>query len=450
MKRLIQDLLDLNSGQPLKANDVLSQPEDQIHILRRQLKEQQLLFKKGDANSKSIVCSLCNQPVVIVGTQQQEYFFKHGYESGDCPIKTTGKYTHEEINRMKYNGAKESYLHISLKSAIASALQGKNSLCENVRKEKRISAQGLAKEWRRPDVQAEYQNMKLAFEIQLSTTFLDVIVERESFYQSENIFMLWVFYNFSESGSRFTEKDIYYANNRNAYAINDTTKARSLELGELVLLCHYQEPYLSGRNIEDHWKSKEVTLGSLTFDTTTHRVYYFDYDTAVSKLKAELQDSALSNRLTKYWEHRLNLSDSERYEEDQKYFAQLKSEGLIPKSQINQSSFPEELRQILNALFCAKKGEMFAYRYDKWIQVANQVLEYHHQFAGIFIQALKVYGLMDEVLSSDRRGTFQAKRQRVAKGVKDNDPLFTQNLEYRQLFTTLFPELIEHTQENEP
>ena len=206
MKRLIHDLLNINTGESLDAETILQQPEAQIHKLRRLLKEQQLHFKKDNHSPISIVCALCHQPVIIVGNRNHEYFFKHGYESGDCPIKTSGQYSQDEIKRLKYNGAKESLRHIELKSAISSALQARNSKCTNVIEEKRIASSGLSTSWRKPDVIASCDEKTIAFEIQLSTTFLDVIVEREEFYQSEKIFMLWVFDNFTEGGARFTEK----------------------------------------------------------------------------------------------------------------------------------------------------------------------------------------------------------------------------------------------------
>nr|VFK12444.1 MAG: hypothetical protein BECKLPF1236B_GA0070989_103519 [Candidatus Kentron sp. LPFa] len=443
MKRLIEDLIDLKTGEQLSAGDILNQAEDKIHLLRRELKEAQLSLKKGDDSLTSIACALCYQPVVIVGTQQQEYFFKHGYESGDCPIKTLGKYSQEEINRMKYNGAKESIRHIDLKSAISSALQGKNSACTDVQQERRITSRGLSKNWRKPDVQARCEEKQLAFELQLSTTFLDVIVEREKFYQSEKIFMLWVFDGFTESGSRFTEKDIYYPNNRNAYAITDETRQRSRERRELVLMCHYQKPLIDSGAIVKQWMTREVTLSDLTFDKSTWRAYYFDYEKEEAQLAKQLKQQEPES-FEEYWEVRQSLSDSERHERDKHYFVRLKAEGLIPDSYTDEISFPLELEQILNDLFCVKKGKMFAYKYSKWIQLANQVLEYRPHFARIFVEALRTYGFHKEIIDSDKKGVFRGKYDRIIKGSKNGDPEYEQNLEFRPLFKRLFLELYTH------
>ena len=105
-------------------------------------------------------------------------------------------------------------------------------------------------------------------------------------------------------------------------------------------------------------------------------------------------------------------------------------------------SFPNELAHILNALYSLKKGTMFAHKYKKWIQLANQVLTYHTQFSGIFIKALTTYGLFEQVSLEDRNRTFRSKLEKVKMGVKHDDPDFVQNLQFRPLFKVLFPELM--------
>ena len=51
-------------------------------------------------------------------------------------------------------------------------------------------------EWKKPDISASYKNINIVFEIQLSTTFLSVIVDREYFYKDNQTYILWVFKNF--------------------------------------------------------------------------------------------------------------------------------------------------------------------------------------------------------------------------------------------------------------
>jgi hypothetical protein len=49
------------------------------------------------------------------------------------------------------------------------------------------------KQWRRPDVSSLYKKQLVVFEGQLSTTFLNVIIDRKIFYQDNNACLLWIF-----------------------------------------------------------------------------------------------------------------------------------------------------------------------------------------------------------------------------------------------------------------
>ena len=46
-------------------------------------------------------------------------------------------------------------------------------------------------EWRRPDVRAVFEGIPVAFEIQLSTTYINVIAQRREFYRREGGLLFW-------------------------------------------------------------------------------------------------------------------------------------------------------------------------------------------------------------------------------------------------------------------
>ena len=52
--------------------------------------------------------------------------------------------------------------------------------------------------WRKPDVIAKYNNLNIVFELQLSTTFISVVVQRDIFYRLNDYFIIWVF-NFDDN-----------------------------------------------------------------------------------------------------------------------------------------------------------------------------------------------------------------------------------------------------------
>ncbi|MDH8399264.1 hypothetical protein QIG82_27740, partial [Klebsiella pneumoniae] len=56
---------------------------------------------------------------------------------------------------------------------------------ESIVQETRWRATSDPKTWRQPDVQAAREGQRFAFEVQLSTTFLGVVVERRIFYREE-------------------------------------------------------------------------------------------------------------------------------------------------------------------------------------------------------------------------------------------------------------------------
>jgi len=81
MQRSINDLLKIESGQELKAADILSQTEENIFKLRRQLKE---CCKR---NEEYLVCGLCYQPIYLAGTPQGEFFSNTDTNVAIVPLK---------------------------------------------------------------------------------------------------------------------------------------------------------------------------------------------------------------------------------------------------------------------------------------------------------------------------------------------------------------------------
>ncbi len=426
MQRKIQKLLNLEDGNEISADDILTLPEPKIFELRRKLTE---CYKN---NEDYIVCNFCYQPIYIAGTINREFFFKHRHEKGDCPIKTKGKYSQEEINRMKYNGVKESRNHKELKDYIYNCLIS-DSRFSSVRKEETIKSAGLQKGWKRPDVSSIYCDKELVFEIQLSTTYLNVIVDRESFYCNESIFILWVFNQFNIH--RFTEKDIYYANKCNAFVIDDETKAESKQQGELIFCCYYKFPYISDGEIQYKWNKQLVTFDELYFDYKTFKVYYFDFYQEEKKIKQELlvkdfEQFWLLTRTDCDWEKRSLL-----YSEFCNKFS---------NNEIYLDGFYEPLERILDALYSVKFGKMIGYKFQNFISLANNILEYRKEFTKVFLWGLAVYKRQEEVLNSDKKGKFRQKVDRYKDGIKNSDPAYKQEKKYDVLFSILFPELKEH------
>lgn len=243
MEYTINEVFDIKEEQIYQANEFLSKSEHELMHWRRALEESILMGKPR------LICPYCHQMLKLCGRKCQRgvvSYFSHLYDSEDCLIKTTTQLTKEEIEIRKYGKVNESKRHQELKHLIADVLQDEKSRemgIDGVQIEKRIDSQLPYMNWRRPDVQAQYKGMNIVFELQLSTTFLSVVVDRDIFYRLNGYFIVWVF-NFDDNKEyvnlhNMMCKDIYYANKRNVFILDKKAQELSRERGELVLCCQW-------------------------------------------------------------------------------------------------------------------------------------------------------------------------------------------------------------------
>lgn len=290
-ERTIKEVMNLDTGELIYADDFFLQDENIIWKYRELCQE--AIKKRRDP---FLVCSTCGQLVQISGgrgERKKVTYFKHLKDSKDCPIKTDSNSSKEDILRGKYNGQKEGKEHIETKRLIASFLELNKSTKGEISRydlEKIIKGNRDFLEWRKPDITSLFKDKTLVFEIQLSTTFLDVICERQYFYKEKQMFILWVFRKFEieEDKQRFTQKDVFYSNNRNAFILNDEAIRLSEEHKDLYLLCQYQEPIVRGERLIYEWREKYVCLNELIFDEITYKVYYYDVDKAEQKIRQNI------------------------------------------------------------------------------------------------------------------------------------------------------------------
>lgn len=249
-------------------------------------------FEVEKANIKGdplYVCSYCMSPLGVRGMKipTEGYFFAHPpNDKIDCPQKMTRNIGIDEINRVKYNGVKEGKDHKRLKQSIYEVLEVTKDI-EELQLEKRVTHNG---NWRQPDIQANYKEYKIAFELQLSTTFLTVIVERTCFYNENKRFLLWIFDSFSENHDEqaFMQRDIFYNNNNNVYVYDAVAESLSKSEGELWLHCHYIVYSLVDWKIQQEWKSEYITLDKIQFNPQTMDLWYYDSEGQLDQLKNEI------------------------------------------------------------------------------------------------------------------------------------------------------------------
>ncbi|MEQ2018772.1 DUF6035 family protein [Photorhabdus bodei] len=258
----------------IDANEFLDNCDDErFFTYRRKLEE-------ARKTNPIALCSVCFQPVVLRGNTHRTKFFAHTKNSEDCPIKTTTHLTQEEILAMKYNGQKEGRAHRDNKLKIAELLTLDKLFSDKVQVQPTFREKnnvGIAKRWRRPDISAVFSdgNYKIVFELQVSTTFLDVIINREKFYQENDTYIVWVFLSFD--CEKFTTLDIAYANHANIFVFDREAQSESEQAEKLILKCHYRKPYMTENLTVDYkWTSVLVDFNDILLDKVNKKVYCAD------------------------------------------------------------------------------------------------------------------------------------------------------------------------------
>lgn len=297
----INELFDFKTGQYIKVHDLFQKYNmnndddlDKLILLRHELEK----VIQNEKLPKIYGCWYCKGKAVLraVKSDKRISYFK-AIHSPDCKIKSKNL-SKEQILRIKYNGQQESQLHIELKNKIANLLElnllHKKEI-ENViiDKPRKLSTDENSKEWKRPDIFTTYnrknRKYRIAFELQITTTFLDVVIARQDFYKRDESYIIWVFKHFDtdRKHQKMMELDIFVSNKKNAFVINKDTIIESEKQKDLILLCIYKKYYREGKSILFDWEEEMVSLNDLTFDNE-YKVFYHDAIGEYDKLSKEI------------------------------------------------------------------------------------------------------------------------------------------------------------------
>ncbi|MGX1201144.1 DUF6035 family protein [Marinobacter sp. MBR-105] len=411
-------------------------PEDpaKAQALRRHLAETYLAHRKAPDQVEALWrCPVCWEPLLLAGRPRGGFYVRHRQNPAyACPYKNGADLSLSEWDALRFNGQKESVQHIQLKEQIRSMLEewpGAHSIQvePTIRGSDKLS-------WKRPDVMATIDGQEIAFEIQLSSTYLDVIVDRERFYRDRGVIVCWVFGAFTHEGHRLYERDIYYHHNGNAFELNAAAISAARTTGIPHFTCHYLEPNADNGNIRSTWRTAIVPITEITLCPETFRVYWFDHDTRRKQLEAQQGAGAHIEELR--WLITENEDADDLRTVLRNFLDDLRSVTNLPLPTLEIDIGAIRIMEvILSAQEGCFVGELGGSNNANWPFWANTIFEHHSGYAKAFLRVTHHYGIT-ELFSG--RPSWQKKKANVAE--KRRQGKESERTEWWPLFELLAPE----------
>lgn len=396
------------------------------------------------------VCPDCDKAMVLrsVATEdksENRFFFRHRFDTGDCPGQDG--LSPAEICARKFALAKEGAQHKQLKRILEESLATDARFTGTEAETRWKDVDGVR--WRQPDVQCVWDGRRVAFEVQLSTTFLHVIAERMSFYRRNEGALLWLFRDWDPTEFRMAEDDIFYSNNRNAFRVNHETLERSRHEGRFMLQCAWHEPLSVQPEVEGHrLVQKMVGFDELRFDVSlggVPRTYYYDFDGALAKLRErreqvqrdrlEARDQALRNALEE-----AVLGFSSEKDGSLQWLTlrrRFKALGLELPLRLYGADGPFYL---LQAAYSAKHGKPMASGLPNLMGMAHSLFDRHKEALWVFSVMLGHFDRTQEFAAHGNVIGWKKKRDRYREGWERGDDLYAPNRRYDDLLAFLFPD----------
>lgn len=455
---LIEYVIDQTDGKEYGAGEYIAASAREISEIRVRV------YDARQRNEPNIICAACHRPAYPrKNVKTGKFHFAHVSESDnqDCPYNDKKRLDTSRIDSMRYNGQKEGPDHKLLKRLLRASIDSDPSFDPiQTREEKNWYGATDEKKWRRPDIAATrlfdtHSSLRIAFEIQLSSTYLKVIAARREFYLKENALLFWIFKDASGVNPLQYQDDLFYNNNSNLFVVDEETVRNSQEQGKLFFRCCYYEPLLVGTTVNDIWRERVVSFDELTINTEHQRVYWFDYKAEKSKLLETAreilwarEEEELRTRYEDFWNsvHLGKCTDPETT-----------YRRLRHQLSMHDIDVPEhhgrELERFTQMVYSAKAGEGYLTGLKTLLEVANNSYLYGKQFLWYFGRVLQHYGTWDKLLTQDKNAeqrkkmtgkkheSWKEKGKIIKQKIDANDPDFKQNRSFDKLFALLFPEI---------
>ncbi|MBT0654285.1 hypothetical protein KI810_14565 [Geobacter luticola] len=308
---------------------------------------------------------------------------------------------------MRYNGLKEGADHQRLKKLLKESLQADPEVApDSLAVEQRWWGVVDESKWRTPDVTAVRDGIRIAFEVQLSTTFLNVMRERHQFYRENGGLLFWIFREAQQVDPRQMQDDVFFTNNSNLFVVDDETRELSQKHCCLTLRCFYLEPQLDGPEL---WRERLITFPELTIDLPRQRVFYFDNEAARAAVVAMQEARArelLREQFIDFWLTYDAIPDEARHDACQRLINKLADAGIIVQS--------EPTRDLLRfAWLClsAQAGHPVGFGHKTLLEVANYAMDNCPELVHYFLTVANRAGTISVLLAQDDAAGTKRRRQ---------------------------------------
>jgi len=444
-KPAIGEVIDLDSGEIIDAVRLITG-----YLYQDLIRERGRTLARMMAGRPRFVCSTCQVPVYLVSRPEEHiFYFRHRHEDGSCPAHTRSPLSFDEICARKYHGLRESEPHKAIKALILRSLDADTDFSD-VAAERNWRASDGSSAFRRPDVQAAHPSGRVAFEVQLSTTFLSVVVGRREFYRGEGALLLWVFGRFDPAYRLLTTDDLLFSNNSNVFVVDEETTRVSEDRRSFHLRCHYRRPVREGGRVTDRWEARIVPFAELVQDREGQRAFAFDYAAEEAALQSQMEAEAVR------WAEARESADREDFldfwrvygrgfrhtPETRAVWAGLRERFAARGVEL--PPYPDleaEAAAMVTALYSAREGAPVVWKFSKLVQVAHQLAENHPRQLLAFGHALRIYDRGQRIADEDGKGRWRDRSAIIAERMRGYDPEFLPDLELMPLMRFLFPEV---------
>ncbi|NDV24734.1 DUF6035 family protein [Desulfovibrio sp. JC022] len=383
------------------------------------------------------ICPLCGYELRLNCMETgQRFYFQHTHHKDNCPQMNTQKWSREDILTAKYCGKRESEPHKQLKADLSSILT-KDSSFSTIDIEKVVKGIDPTT-WRKPDIRANFKNkFNIAFEIQLSTTFLDVVIGRKEFYKKKGDLLVWIFDIFTLNSARMMKLDTFHINNLNALVLDKETLVISRIKNKLHLKCIWVEPSIINNELCHTQKTAIIPFDQFQMSIPSQTIFHYDYKSHFEKAQKELSET----QKAKQAQNRINTF-FEKFDPAEEDTHQKLCIKLFPEFDLKKTELRWSLTSFLRSMNSARTKDPTisgsGWKYNNFKEIYDNVYKSHTQFYFLFCCATKAYGITEDSVSIIRRKkeTWESLKQYGINSKFHHAPIFT------ELTAQLFPEVM--------